>query len=95
MGFSSADAFGGANSESRRLWGVVVGVLGAQVMDFCLDQTETPLRAFTLDVCIPRDQHRAFALQTVFIGKNFVYVCAISFQNQFLHFSKCHSKGYI
>ena len=65
----AAFAFGGDNLDSRRLWGVVVGIVGAQLMDFCLDQTETPLRAYTLDVCSSKDQHRAFALQTVFIGE--------------------------
>uniref|UniRef100_H2ZE92 Major facilitator superfamily associated domain-containing protein n=1 Tax=Ciona savignyi TaxID=51511 RepID=H2ZE92_CIOSA len=28
---------GGSDLESRRIWGVVIGVFGAQVMDFCLD----------------------------------------------------------
>ena len=59
---------GGPSAEDQRLWGIVVGIVGAQLMDFCLDQTETPLRAYTLDVCSPKDQQRAFALQTVFIG---------------------------
>ena len=61
--------FGGPNAENRKLWGIVVAVIGAQLMDFCLDQTETPLRAYTLDVCSPKDQQRAFTLQTIFIGK--------------------------
>ena len=60
---------GGSNAEDKRVWGIVVGIVGAQLMDFCLDQTETPLRAYTLDVCSSKDQQRAFALQTVFIGK--------------------------
>nr|CAB3266289.1 solute carrier family 45 member 4-like [Phallusia mammillata] len=59
---------GGTDVKSQRLWGIIVGIFGAQTMDFCLDQAETPLRAFTLDVCLPVDQQRAFALQTVFIG---------------------------
>ncbi|XP_039264957.2 solute carrier family 45 member 4-like [Styela clava] len=52
----------------QRTLGIVIGVLGTQVMDFCLDQLETPLRAFTLDVCSPADQQRAFTIQTLFMG---------------------------
>nr|XP_026694725.1 solute carrier family 45 member 4 isoform X1 [Ciona intestinalis] len=63
-----ASSLGGENVESRRVWGVVVGVVGAQIMDFCLDQAETPLRAYTLDVCTLPDQQRAVAMQTFFIG---------------------------
>ena len=51
------------------MWCIVVATLGSQLTDYCLDQTETPLRAFTLDVCNLEDQQRAFNLQTAFIGK--------------------------
>ncbi|CAK8692399.1 unnamed protein product [Clavelina lepadiformis] len=63
-----AAALSAPDKENQRLWGTIIGVLGAQTMDFCLDQTETPLRAYTLDVCSAQDQPKAFVLQTVFIG---------------------------
>lgn len=54
--------------NQQRIIGIVFGVAGTQLMDFCLDQLEAPLRAYTLDVCSPSDQQRAFTLQSIAMG---------------------------
>ncbi|XP_039274409.2 membrane-associated transporter protein-like [Styela clava] len=51
-----------------RIIGIVFGVIGSQVMDFCVDQLEGILHAYTLDVCSDLDQQRAFTIQIFFMG---------------------------
>ena len=70
--FFAVSAFLGKNKTNTSLWCIVIATIGSQLTDYCLDQTETPLRAYTLDVCNLNDQQRAFNLQTAFIG-NLLY----------------------
>ena len=60
---------------------LVVAIIGSQMMDWGLDATETPFRAFTLD-CIPKpDQTSAFNIQTLLtgLGGGFGFVMAGTF----------------
>ena len=47
---------------------LVIAIVGSQMMDWGLDATETPFRAYTLD-CVPQsDQTSAFNIQTFLTG---------------------------
>ena len=47
---------------------LIVAIVGSQMMDWGLDATETPFRAYTLD-CVPQsDQTSAFNIQTFLTG---------------------------
>ena len=47
---------------------LIVAIIGSQMMDWGLDATETPFRAYTLD-CVPKDdQTSAFNIQTFLTG---------------------------
>lgn len=76
----------------KNLIGLIVAISGSQLMDWGLDSTETPAKAYTLD-CIQNleDQDSALNIQTLFIGVGggIGYLCAGVFGmdgNQKLYF---------
>ncbi|XP_026477698.1 proton-associated sugar transporter A-like [Ctenocephalides felis] len=65
---STADVEDHSNKMESHKWGVILTILGTVLLDFASDASQSPARAYLVDMCIPEDHARGLSSFTILAG---------------------------